>query len=155
MPERINLGQGLVIVGAAVLFVSLFLNWYQGPFDESVSAWTAFELLDIVLAGLALVAIATALPLNGSAAEVLPPLGWLRWIGLAALVLVVITLLNDPPAVHGSSLEAGAWIGLAGAALLAAGGVLSSARISLVITSRAGRATGETETRPVPEDKSS
>jgi hypothetical protein len=155
MPERINVGQGLVIVGGAVLFVSLFLNWYQGGFGESVSAWTAFELLDIVLAGLALVAIATALPLNGTAAEALPPLGWLRWIGIAALVLVVITLLNDPPAVHGSSLEAGAWIGLAGAALLAAGGLLSTARISLVVTTRAGSGTGETETRPVRESEPS
>jgi hypothetical protein len=153
MPERINLGQGLVIVGAAVLFVSLFLDWYEAPFGGSVSAWTAFELLDIVLAGLAIAALVTALPLHGSPAAARPPVAWLPWLGVAAFVLVVITLLNEPPAVHDSGLAVGAWVGFAGAALLAAGGLLSMARISLVITSRTGSASGETETRPLGESE--
>lgn len=139
MSQRINAGQGLVIVGATVLFVSLFLNWYEGPFtgEGGVSAWTAFELLDIVLAGLALVALLTALPL-GDGAIARPPVRWLPWLGLAAVVLVVITLINDPPSVHDRGLEAGAWVGLAGALLLSAGGLLSTRQVSLVITSRKG-----------------
>ncbi len=136
MPERINLGQGLVIIGGVVLFVSLFLNWYEGPFGQSVSAWTAFELLDIVLAGLAIVAVATALPLDSSSSLKRPSTEWLPWLGVAALVLIVITLLNDPPSVHGADLQAGAWVGLGGAILLALGGLLSNARVSLVVSSR-------------------
>jgi hypothetical protein len=138
MPERINAGQILVVVGAVALFVSLFLNWYEGPFagEGALSAWTAFELLDIVLAGLALVAIAAAVPILREGPATLISSRWLPWLGLAAFVLVAVTLLNDPPGARDRGLEPGAWIGLAGAALLAVGGLLSFARVSLVVSMR-------------------
>jgi hypothetical protein len=138
MPERINAGQILVVVGAVALFVSLFLNWYEGPFagEGALSAWTAFELLDIVLAGLALVAIAAAVPILREGPATLISSRWLPWLGLAAFVLVAVTLLNDPPGARDRGLELGAWIGLAGAALLAVGGLLSFARVSLVVSMR-------------------
>ena len=64
MPERINASQILVVAGAAALLVSLFLNWYEPRFpgESGLSAWSAFEVLDIVLAGLALAAIAAVIP---------------------------------------------------------------------------------------------
>lgn len=138
MPERINAGQILVVVGAVALFVSLFLNWYEGPFagEGALSAWTAFELLDIVLAGLALVAIAAAVPILREGPATLISSRWLPCLGLAAFVLVAVTLLNDPPGARDRGLEPGAWIGLAGAALLAVGGLLSFARVSLVVSMR-------------------
>ena len=138
MPERINAGQILVVVGAVALFVSLFLNWYEGPFagEGALSAWTAFELLDIVLAGLALVAIAAAVPILREGPATLISSRWLPWLGLAAFVLVAVTLLNDPPGARDRGLELGAWIGLAGAAVLAVGGLLSFARVSLVVSMR-------------------
>jgi hypothetical protein len=138
MPERINAGQILVVVGAVALFVSLFLNWYEGPFagEGALSAWTAFELLDVVLAGLALVAIAAAVPILREGPATLISSRWLPWLGLAAFVLVAVTLLNDPPGARDRGLEPGAWIGLAGAALLAVGGLLSFARVSLVVSMR-------------------
>jgi hypothetical protein len=142
MPERINAGQILVVVGAVALFVSLFLNWYEGPFagEGALSAWTAFELLDIVLAGLALVAIAAAVPILREGPATLISSRWLPWLGLAAFVLVAVTLLNDPPGARDRGLEPGAWIGLAGAALLAVGGLLSFARVSLVVSMRPAHA---------------
>src|ERR687897_2779397 len=137
MPERINAGQILVVVGAVALFVSLFLNWYEAPFEGSVTAWTAFELLDIVLAGLALAAIAAAVPIRRGDGTATPISGrWLPFVGLAAFVLVAVTLLNDPPGARDRGLELGAWVALAGAAALAAGGLLSLARVSLVVTTR-------------------
>lgn len=139
MPERINASQVLVAVGGVVLFVSLFLNWYESSFDgqSGLTAWAVFELLDIVLAGLAVVAVATVIPMRGERGPAtLVASRWLPWIGIAALVLVVVTLLNDPPAARGRSLEIGAWIGLAGALMLTAGGLLSVARVSLVVSLR-------------------
>ncbi|HZA89168.1 MAG TPA: hypothetical protein VE401_02960 [Solirubrobacterales bacterium] len=139
MPERINAGQILVVVGAVALFVSLFLNWYEGPFagESGFSAWTAFELLDIVLAGLALAAIAAAVPIRRGDGTATPISGrWLPFVGLAAFVLVAVTLLNDPPGARDRGLELGAWVALAGAAALAVGGLLGLARVSLVVTTR-------------------
>jgi hypothetical protein len=151
MPERINAGQILVVAGAVALFVSLFLNWYEGPFagDGGLSGWTAFELLDIVLAGLALAAIAGAVPLPRSGTTTPIAARWLPLVGIAAFVLVAITLLNDPPGARDRGLEIGAWVALAGAAALAVGGLLSLARVSLVVTTRPTES-DETRTRTQP-----
>ncbi len=167
MPERINAGHVLSLVGALVLLVSLFLTWYE----PDQSAWTAFEIIDLLLAGLALTAILAAAPFRITAAGTpsrLPvPSRWLPAIGIATLVLVVAALLNHPPSAIDRSHEAGSWTGLAGAILMAAGGMLSSARVSLVITVRSGdspaRPTGaaapteplrdEGATRPFPEEE--
>jgi hypothetical protein len=130
----------MVVVGGLALFASLFVDWYEVGLDrEGVSAWTVFEIADLVLAGLAILAIASSLPTRlGGAPEprsLIEP-RWVTWLGVAALVFVVVTLLNDPPAVRDRPLEIGAWIALAGAALIAVGGVLSTSRISIVISSR-------------------
>jgi hypothetical protein len=155
MPERINAGQVLVVVGAVALFASLFLSWYEPRFagEDGMSGWTAFELLDIVLAGLALVAIATVVPLSrDEGAATLLAGRWLPWIGLAALVFVLVTVINDPPGARDRGLELGAWIGLAGAAAMAIGGVMSYARVALVISFRRAdeRPTEETQAAPPP-----
>lgn len=154
MPERINASQVLVIVGAVVLLVSLFLDWYEPSFDgqSGLTAWAVFELLDIVLAGLALAAIATALPVRGERGPGTVVAPWLPWIGVAALVLVVVTLLNDPPAARDRSLEIGAWIALVGALVLAAGALLSVARVSLVVSLRPVEDEDADATRPLPQE---
>jgi hypothetical protein len=133
--QRINAGQLLVMVGSAALLVSLFMDWY----DPDLNAWEIFEIADVVLAGLAILAIAAALPMRlpgeaGAATERFDRK--LPWIGLAALVFVVVTLVNDPPAAHDLDREFGAWLGLIGAALIVIGGFLISSRISIVVTSR-------------------
>ncbi len=134
-----------------MLLISLFLNWYQ----PGLTAWTSFEVWDLVLAALAVATLVV----------VAADLGWWRGplpatrllaIGLAALIIVVAALLNHPPVAIGRDVESGAWIGLLGAALMAIGGILSEARVSLSLkVDRAGpagqRATastpGEPETR--------
>lgn len=160
MPERINAGQVLVVAGAVALFASLFLSWYEPRFtgEDGLSAWTAFELLDIVLASLALVAIAAVVPFprKGGAATLLAG-RWLPWLGLAAVVFVLVSVINDPPGARDRGLELGAWIGLAGAVAMAVGGLMSYARISLVISLRPAdeRPTEETQAAPTSETRTS
>jgi hypothetical protein len=134
MPERFNAGQLLVMVGAVVLLVSLFVDWYE----PGLNAWDVFEVGDVLLAGLAIVALVLALPMRISSggSRLLVEQRTLPWIGLAALLFVVVTLVNDPPTARDRPLEFGAWLGLIGALLLAGGGILSTARISVVISSR-------------------
>jgi hypothetical protein len=146
MPERINGGRALVVLGAVALIVSLFLAW----FEPGRSAWTVFEVVDLVLAALAVAALALAIGAavdpNRSLAALSPR--WLPAAAVAALVIVVGALINHPPAARGSSPELGAWIALAAAGALTAGGILSGARISLVITLRPREAGTESSDPP-------
>jgi hypothetical protein len=119
-------------LGAVALFVSLFLHWYE----PGRSSWTVFEVWDLVLAAIAVAAIAAVVPARRGSAEGehLVPRAWLPALGAAALVIVVVALVNHPPAARGVGPELGAWIALGASIALAAGAVLTRARISLVIT---------------------
>jgi hypothetical protein len=148
MPHRLDAGGVLAAIGGAVLVASLFIDWYPGE-----SAWTVFETLDIVLALIALAAIASVLPLRRPgepAAGGLVPGALLPVLAAAALVIVVVSLVNDPPAARGESPEAGVWIALAGALLLAAGALLGRAQVSLVVGARSAAPppSAETSVRP-------
>jgi hypothetical protein len=114
-------------VGAILLLVSLFLEW----FDPGATAWTVFEIVDLLLAGIALAALVAAAASFGVRA----PLSerTLLPLGIVASVLVVGALLNHPPAAIGADPRSGAWLGLAGALLLWIGGLLSVAHVSLAV----------------------
>jgi hypothetical protein len=58
MPERINGGHVLVVLGAAALIISLLLNWYE----PARSAWTVFEAWDLVLAAIGVAALMSVIP---------------------------------------------------------------------------------------------
>ena len=153
MPQRFNAGQLMVMVGAAALLVSLFVDWY----DPDLNAWEIFEVADIVLAGLALAAIAAALPMRlpGEVGDTTARFDRkLPWIGLAAVALMIVTLINDPPAANDLDHEFGIWLGLIGAALMTIGGFLISSRISIVVTSRAssGEPRRSSPAEPVERD---
>ncbi|MFL5891538.1 MAG: hypothetical protein ACJ75I_02255 [Solirubrobacterales bacterium] len=143
MPERINGGQALVAIGAIVLLVSLFLSWYE----PGLTAWTVFEVWDLVLAAICVAALATLLPVRRTDLrdEHVVPERWLAALAGAALAIVVVQLINHPPAARGSP-EVGAWLALAAVVLMSAGAILSRAQISLVITLRSS----ETSSRERP-----
>jgi peptidoglycan/LPS O-acetylase OafA/YrhL len=166
MPERFDGGRALAGVGGIVLIVSLFLAW----FTPAITAWDAFEVLDLVLAFLALVIIVHAVPpLARTIRAPEEPSGLFPAIGIVAFILVAAALVNHPPAALGHRPALGAWLALGGTALMAIGGVLSAARISVVVSVRPrSRTTGrrrttvaepaasepydsETETRTFPE----
>jgi len=127
--ERPEAGMILALIGAILLFVSLFLDWYSLP-GFTVTAWTAFEVWDIVLAVLALAVIASAAS----------KLGWWRGpthslaleiLGLAAVVIVASQLINRPPAALHSDIGDGGWLALVGAVMMAAGALLAEARVTV------------------------
>lgn len=127
-----DVGEGLAAIGAVVLIVSLFLEWF-GP---EQTAWTAFEVVDLLLAAIACATLVALAPpsLWGSRVVPPPPRHRLLLLAVAALVLVAAALINHPPAAVGRSLEAGAWLGLAAAAVMAAGGLLSGRQIVVVVS---------------------
>jgi CDP-diglyceride synthetase len=127
MTRRFEVGPILVALGAILLLVSLFLDWY-GP----LSAWEAFEVVEVLLAGLAVAALIVA------AGQLVPDLGWgeRRWlppIVVAAALLVAAELVDPPPAAGAEALEQGAWLAFAAALVMLAGAVLSVGRISFAV----------------------
>ena len=124
--RRLEAGPLLALVGAVLLLVSLFLSWYR----PDLTAWEIFEVLDLVLAA---IAIATALAALSALGVSIPavPQRWLGPLAVVAFVLVVATLLNDPPAVAGAKVDTGLWLALAGVCCMAAGALLAVARISV------------------------
>jgi hypothetical protein len=152
----------LIALGAAGLAVSLFLDWYGVAFGQNISAWTAFEVVDLILAILAiaaLVAIAERLFVHGR------PLLLPAWVSLVcgplALLIVCVELIDEPPAAGGSAatIEVGAWIAFAAAAVMTVGALLSQMRVSLVVRRREAAAAQpsmtadpEAETRRYPTE---
>ena len=136
MNRRLNLDAGplLAIAGGLVLLVSLFLDWYE----PGVSAWTVFEVIDVLLAlcGLGAIVIAVELIVPGVMPLMRLPAAEriLVTTGTVALVLVASQLLNHPPAAQGEGVKYGAWLGLGGALLMCAGGVATVAMVSLRVT---------------------
>jgi hypothetical protein len=125
--RNFDLSTGLVAIGAAAVLVSLFLDWYV----PGLSAWDVFEIVDWALVALAAGALVV---LGGEASATTPPTQRLAWIAGLVALLVVSQLIDPPPAVpDDASREVGAWIALAGAALMVTGAVLRLMRISVTI----------------------
>ncbi len=129
--RRLETGSLVAALGGGLLLVSLFLSWY----DPGISAWDAFEVWDLVLAGLAIAVLA------GVGAQT----GWWRGpapavklavLGGAALLIVAAALINHPPAASGHGLDDGAWLGLVGAVLIVAGGLMDGVGVSLSLERR-------------------
>jgi hypothetical protein len=121
-----DLGRAVLFAGSALLLISLFTDWY----DDGLSGWEVFESLDLVLAALAVGGMVGALR-----PDLLP-----SWSGLgipgAAIFIVVVQLIDAPPAAAGADPSRGAWVALAGAFLMAAGAALSLSAISVTVQVR-------------------
>lgn len=126
-----NLEAGLLLVaiGAVLLLVSLFLAWYA----PGIEAWDVFEVWDLVLAALALVALAAVAARLGYGPP--RPNSWLLGPAAVAFVVVAAALLDHPPLVDGPGHDPriGIWLALVATLLMAAGTVLAVARISVAL----------------------
>jgi hypothetical protein len=126
--ERFDAGTGLVAVGAVLLLVSLFIDWY----DPGGDAWAVFEALDLALAAAAICGLLTLAPRfgTGGLGQALP------LISAAALAIVVVQLIDPPPAARDADIATGAWLALGATALMAAGALLTAASISVTVDVR-------------------
>src|SRR3712207_91155 len=127
MTRRFQIGPILMGIGALVLLVSLFLDWYGG-----LNAWSAFEVVDVLLAILALLALVAA------AGLIAPEFAyvdrrWLPALVFAVVVLVAAEILSPPPAVGDADPETGAWIAFGAAVLMFVGALLSLGRVSFSV----------------------
>jgi hypothetical protein len=128
MTRRIEAGPVLVGLGALVLLISLFLDWYQ----PAVTAWDAFEVIDLLLAALGVAALVGAAGAIRPDATVIER-HWLPAIVAAITIIVVAQILDPPPAVDGD-LETGAWLALGAAIVMCIGTVLTLGRVSFALT---------------------
>ena len=136
----------LASAGAASV-VSLFLPWYDTSGGASSSGFEALSVIDVILvfaAAFAIsVAVATAVLRVAAVPIALDALATL--LGIPALVLVLIRVLNLPDGATGR--EPGLWLALAGAAGIVVGGGLAMRDERLSPPGRYTDATG----RPVPK----
>jgi hypothetical protein len=130
---QVPIGPLVGTIGAILLVVSLFLDWY-----EQVTGFTVFEFLDLLLV---LMALATIASLAGGLGLVRPAVS--PGVSLAVAIFTVLVVgsqvINDPPAVAGSAgpgKDIGIWLALGGSALMVAGALLGYARISLAVEAR-------------------
>jgi hypothetical protein len=141
---QIPVGPIIAAIGAVLLIVSLGLDWYG-----QYSGFDSFEFLDLLLVVLALV---TLVVLAAEFGLLRTPLrtGTPLVIGVIALVVVLSQLVNRPPLAIDLDVETGLWLGLAGAALMLAGAILSTARIAVAVEPRRPGAAPERSTTPPP-----
>jgi hypothetical protein len=128
MTRRFEAGPALVAVGALVLLVSLFLDWYV----PGITAWAVFEVFDVLLAALAVAALAAALGLLA------PELAWVdrAWLPVtvgAVLVIVASQLLDPPPAAADTERATGGWLALAGAGVMVIGTILTFGSVRFAV----------------------
>lgn len=148
--ERPEAGILLALIGAVLLFVSLFLDWYRLlPGGFTTTAWTTFEVWDIVLAVLALAVIASTASKLGWWRGPTHALG-LEILGLAAVVIVASQLISRPPVAVHSEIGDGAWLGLVAAVMMAAGALLAESRIVVSFGSAGPRGVGGVGGAPGP-----
>ena len=129
MTRRIEAGPVLVGLGALLLLISLFLDWYQ----PAVTAWEAFEVLDLLLAVLAIAALVAAVGAIRPEATVLER-HWLPAIVAAITVVVVAQILDPPPVAAGADPDTGAWLALGAAIVMCIGTLLTLGRVSFALT---------------------
>jgi hypothetical protein len=138
-PRQAHLALGPLVaaLGAALLIVSLFLDWY-----DTFTAFTVFEFLDLLLLMLALAAIVPLVAGLGMGRSPISP-GVSLAVAVFSLLVVFSQIVNHPPGANGLDKELGIWLALSGAALMIAGAVLGYAHISLAVETR-------TRTAPPP-----
>jgi hypothetical protein len=129
MSRRLEAGPLLVTLGALLLLVSLFLNWFTGE----ITAWEGFEVWDVVLFVLALGAIAAGLGLTTQDADTIDR-RFLPAAVIAVAVIVASQIVDPPPAAADQDPDTGAWLALAAALAMCVGAVLTFGRVHLALT---------------------
>lgn len=134
MSRRIDARELLAALGGLLVLISLFLEWYEPEAGavfrgNGITGWEAFEALDLVLAALALLVIATGAQALGTLGALGPRT--LLPLGALLLIIVVVQIASPPPVAWGADVAIGGWLALAGSLIVLAAGLLRAARISI------------------------
>jgi hypothetical protein len=131
--RRLRLGEWVAAGGGAALLVSLFLDWYGARVEvdgtgielrTGFTAWQSFDVLDIVLVVVALLAIALAVLQAMRDSQALPLAVGILTIasGALAVLLVAYRMINQPGPNEFIEVRAGAWLGLFATLAIVVGG---------------------------------
>jgi hypothetical protein len=102
---RVRFGDMVAAVSGLVLFLSLFLNWYNvsvkaalGSASASVSGWEALSFIDILLFIIAVIAIAVAVArmANAFPRMAISPGLLVLAVGVLAVLLVLFRIIDIP-----------------------------------------------------------
>jgi hypothetical protein len=130
LTRRFDIGPFVMALGALVLLVSLFLTWFHGALV--LNAWEAFEITDLLLAGLAIAAFVAAVGLITPSVDVIDR-RFVPWIVGAVFVLVANQLIRPPVGFRNADLDTGAWLAFAAAIVMVLGAVLSLTKVSFAV----------------------
>lgn len=122
--RQLRSGELTAVAGSTCVIVSLFVRWYEAP-GGNLDLWDTFGpaavlLLAMLCAALAMIVSAvtertTALPVATAV--------WCVPLGLIGTIAAIVRVLERPD--HATAVCAGAWLALAGAALILAGAWLA------------------------------
>jgi hypothetical protein len=130
LTRRFDIGPFVIALGALVLLVSLFLTWFDGALV--LNAWEAFEITDLLLAGLAIAALMAAVGLLTPEVDYVDR-RFVPWIVGAAFVLVANQVIRPPVGFRNADLSTGAWLAFAAAIVMVLGAVLSLTKVSFAV----------------------
>jgi hypothetical protein len=126
--SRLRPGELIAAAGGVALLVVMFLDWYElqgggGIRSIGLTAWQAFGILDVILAIAALAAIALAVVTAARRSPALPVAASVvtAALGIAATLLVLYRILNQPGPNEFVEAELGAFLGFVAALAIAAG----------------------------------
>jgi len=133
--RRVRGADWIAGAGGVALLASLFTGWYSGaalsapgvgyaPLDLGLNGWQAFSVLDLVLALLALSPLAlVALQATRDSPSLPVAFSVLSTVaGALALLLILYRIVDQPGPNEAVEVELGAWLGLAAATAMTAGG---------------------------------
>jgi len=93
--SRISFGEMVAGIAGAILFISLFMNWVDSDFG-SASGWESFDIIDIILAAIALSGVALALiRASGTSLNLPAPPGLIIAVDGGIATIVVLTVLLE------------------------------------------------------------
>jgi hypothetical protein len=118
--RRLRTGEWITGASGLLLFLALFLPWY-----EELSGWEAFSVLDLILVLLALAALSVPVVTAGYRVPAFPLAlqSLTALFGMGVLLLVLFRVLNLPGDAHGR--EWGLWIALAAVLGVIAGALVA------------------------------
>jgi hypothetical protein len=135
--EDLGIGHWIAAGGALALIVSLFLPWYKLELPSELrlvlgNAWEVFNgteigLLACAVAVLVLVVLATGIGAPGIVVQPGVIAALIAPVGLAATLLVIWKIVDQPDPQDLISLQDGAFLALGGAGAMAIGGWMANA----------------------------